>query len=288
MRSSAEVRDSGLSPQPSVKHVNRQVHVNESSLAGINPRFIGFNGRLIQTHRALRHLSFPRTRWVDVLLVPAIICCCTVLSWPWITWLWSHMITFWFSGLGNTVLLKTDKTFFPGVATFPYAYVQAALPNPLQWWEGMLIVFILFCGTLFLPVRMLPLAYALRLIALVQLLSQVYFYFWAAQFPYQAASSISALMQASMVLIVSIPWIYALLYNIFDFGLLRKILLSLMAIIYLIVLTPLQYTFAAWVMLEYSLLWHPLIYLLGSSLIQFGTVVGFYSWAMSWERYESL
>ena len=89
-----------------------------------------------------------------------------------------------------------------------------------------------------------------------------------------------------MVLILLTPWIYGLLYNIFDFGIPRKILLSVLAVLYLIVLTPFQYTFAAWLMLRCSLLWHPLIYLLGSSLIQFGALVGFYSWAMSWQRRE--
>jgi len=254
--------------------------------AAVNPRFAGFGGQLIQPHRALRRLSFPPARWVDVLLAPAIIFLCTLLAWPLIVEFWSAIIRFWANGLGHEVLLKTDKTPFPGIQSIPYAYVQAALPDPLQWWSGMLITVTLLIGTTLLPTRMLPISYALRVAGLIQAASQLYFYFWAAQFPYQSASSISALTQASMVLIFLTPWIYALLYNIFDFGTLRKLLLSLMAVIYLIVLTPFQYTFAAWVMLRYSLLWHPLIYLLGSSLIQFGALVGFYSWGMSWKRRE--
>ncbi len=256
------------------------------SHTGVNPRFSGFGGQLIQTHRALRRLSFPRSRWADVLLVPTIIFFCTLLAWPLIAELWAGIIRFWADGLGGEILLKTDKTSFPGIQSIPYAYVQAALPNPLQWWAGMLIAITILLGTTLLPVRMLPMSYALRVLAMIQLASQFYFYFWAAEFPYQSATSISALSQASMVLILLTPWIYGLLYNIFDFGIPRKILLSLMAVIYLIVLTPFQYTFAAWVMLRYSLLWHPVIYLLGSSLIQFGALVGFYSWAMSWKRRE--
>ncbi|WP_211463220.1 hypothetical protein [Collimonas silvisoli] len=254
--------------------------------AAINPRFLGFGGQLIQTHRALRRLSFPRTRWVDVLLVPATIFLCTLLAWPLIAEFWSGVIRFWANGLASELLLKTDKTSFPGMQSVPYAFVQAALPNPLQWWSGMLITITLLIGSTLLPGRMLPISYALRVVSMIQAMSQLYFYFWAAQFPYQSASSISALTQASMLLIFLTPWIYGLLYNIFDFGLPRKILLTLMAISYLIVLTPVQYTFAAWVMLRYSLLWHPLIYLLGSSLIQFGALVGLYSWAMSWKRRE--
>ena len=269
-----------------IKPGKKQAHDKPRRRAVINPRFAGFGGQLIQTHRALRRLPFPPSRWVDVLLVPAIIFFCTLLAWPWIAELWSAIIRFWANGLGSEVLLKADKTSFPGIDTVPYAYVQAALPDPLQWWSGMLITIALLFGTTLLPARMLPISYALRVVGIIQVASQFYFFFWAAEFPYQSASSISALTQSSVVLILLTPWIYALLYNIFDFGIARKILLSLIGVLYLIVLTPFQYTFAAWIMQEYSLLWHPLIYLLGSSLLQFGALVGFYSWAMSWKRRE--
>ncbi|PFH08880.1 hypothetical protein BCF11_1255 [Collimonas sp. PA-H2] len=254
--------------------------------AAVNPRFTGFGGQLIQTHRALRRLAFPRSRWIDILLLPALIFCCTLLAWPLIAELWAAIIGFWANRLGDDMTLSMGHSAFPGIRSVPYAYVEAALPNPLQWWSGMLISTTLLLATTLLPARMLPISYALRVIGLVQLASQLYFYFWAAEFPYQSASSISALAQASMVLILLTPWIYGLLYNIFDFGIARKILLSLLAVLYLTVLTPFQYTFAAWLMLRYSLLWHPLIYLLCSSLIQFGALVGFYSWAMSWQRRE--
>ncbi|AIY43346.1 hypothetical protein LT85_4188 [Collimonas arenae] len=268
------------------KTVKKNSHIKKHRDAVVNPRFTGFGGQLIQTHRALRRLAFPHSRWIDVLLVPALIFSCTLLAWPLIAELWSGIIRFWANGLGNGMLLRAEHTSFPGIQSVPYAHVEAALPDPLQWWAGMLVSITLLLATTLLPMRMLPITYALRVVGLVQLASQLYFYFWAAEFPYQSASSISALTQVSMVLILLTPWIYGLLYNIFDFGIPRKILLSLLAVLYLILLTPFQYTFAAWLMLRYSLLWHPLIYLLGSSLIQFGALVGFYSWAMSWQRRE--
>ncbi|MEO6921798.1 MAG: hypothetical protein ABI171_22530 [Collimonas sp.] len=268
------------------KAIKKPGHAKVRRHAVANPRFTGFGGQPIQTHRALRRLAFPRSRWIDVLLVPAFIFCCTLLAWPLIAEMWSGIIRFWANGLGSEMMLKAEPTSFPGIQSVPYAYVEAALPDPLQWWCGMLISITLLLATTLFSARMLPIAYALRVVGMVQLASQLYFYFWAAEFPYQSASSISALTQASMVLILLTPWIYGLLYNIFDFGIPRKILLSLLAVLYLIVLTPFQYTFAAWLMLRYSLLWHPLIYLLGSSLIQFGALVGFYSWAMSWQRRE--
>jgi len=49
-----------------------------------------------------------------------------------------------------------------------YAYVQAAPPNPLQWWAGMLIAITIPLGATLLPVRMLPMSYALRVLAMIQ------------------------------------------------------------------------------------------------------------------------
>lgn len=277
---------SAAAQTPPGKAPKRSSPARSRRQAVVNPRFTGFGGQLIQTHRALRRLAFPRSRWIDVMLLPALIFCGTLLAWPLIADLWAAIISFWIKGLGSEMTLRMGRTAFPGIQAVPYAYVEAALPDPVQWWSGMLISITLLLATTLLSTRMLPIAYALRVIGLVQLASQLYFYFWAAEFPYQSASSISALTQASMVLILLTPWIYGLLYNIFDFGIPRKLLLSLLTVLYLIVLTPFQYTFAAWLMLRYSLLWHPLIYLLGSSLIQFGALVGFYSWAMSWQRRE--
>ena len=130
--------------------------------------------------------------------------------------------------------------------------------------------------------RALPLAYWLRFIGVVQASAQFYFFMWPASFPYDGGGSIGSLTQASVVVVLITPWLYALIYNVMDFGLIRKLVLSVMGMAYLTVFIPFQYTLASVVLLKGSMLWYPQIFLLWAVFLQFGTLVGFYAWAMSW------
>lgn len=247
-------------------------------------RVTGYRGDRFEKHRAMRRLAFPLTRWIDVLLIPAFLTYAFCIGWPWVADLWRRMIGFWSTALGGDISLQADPALLPGFGTVPYAHANAALPTPVQWLCGMVITLVLLFGTRWLTSgRALPLAYGLRMVGLIQASAQLYFYVWPASFPYDAGKSIASLTQASVLVILITPWLYALIYNVLDFGLVRKLLLSMMAMAYLIVLIPLQYTLAAASLLHFSVLWYPLVFLLGSIFVQFGTLVALYAWAMSWQ-----
>ena len=148
------------------KTLKGRSHARSRRQNAVNPRFTGFGGQLIQTHRALRRLAFPRSRWIDVVLLPTLIFCGTLLAWPLIAGLWAAIIGFWANGLGSDMALRMGHSAFPGIKSIPYAYVEAAPPDPLQWWSGMLISITLLLATTLLPTRMLPLSYALRVVGL--------------------------------------------------------------------------------------------------------------------------
>jgi hypothetical protein len=249
-----------------------------------DPRFLNIDGRRIQTHRALRRFDFTTSRILAVFLVPAILSATVFLAWPLIEALWSAIIQFFALHLGPELNLARHDFLIPGMTHVPYPLVDAALPDATQWWSGMAVVALLLFAPMVFPAKMLPVAYAMRFVGILQLVVQFYFYFWAASFPHHADSSIAAMMQASMALMLVVPWLFGFTYNIFGFSLLRKIALSVMAICYLVVLTPVQFTLAAVLMLKFSLLWHPLIYLLGTTLLQLIALLALYAWAMSWAR----
>ncbi|QYY28041.1 hypothetical protein K2O51_08995 [Cupriavidus pinatubonensis] len=247
-------------------------------------RVTGYRGDRFEKHRAMRRLAFPLTRWIDVLLIPAFLTYALCAGWPWVADFWRRMIGFWSTALGGEISLQADPALLPGFGTVPYAHANAALPTPVQWLCGMVITLVLLFGTRWLTSgRALPLAYGLRLIGLIQASAQLYFYAWPASFPYDAGKSIASLTQASVLVIAITPWLYALIYNVLDFGFVRKLLLSAMAMAYLIVLIPLQYTLAASSLFHFSVLWYPMVFLLGSIFVQFGTLVALYAWAMSWK-----
>lgn len=249
-------------------------------------RVIGYRGDRIEMHRAMRRLAFPPGRWLDVVFIPLFLTLAMCVGWPWVAALWRRMIGYWSETLGGEIVLQAGKALLPGFGPIPYVHADAALPTPVQWLCGMVITLVLLFGTRWLTGKALPLAYGLRLIGLIQASAQLYFYFWPASFPYEAGGAIGSLMQASLIVVMITPWLYALIYNVLDFGFTRKLLLSVMAMAYLIVLIPLQYTLAAVVLFHFSMLWYPLIFLLGSIFVQFGALIALYAWAMSWRPHD--
>jgi len=168
----------------------------------------------------------------------------------------------------------------------PYPLVAALAPSVLQWWLGLTATLAVMTGSLYLPSRMLPLAYLLRFVGCMQLAAQVYFYFWGASYPHTAGGSMASTMQSSFGLMLFVPWLYGLIYNVFDFSLSKKLLLPLLALAYLAIMTPIQITLEAVLLYQFSLLWHPLLYLLGTTLLQFWILLALYAWAMSWKSVE--
>lgn len=249
-----------------------------------NPRFLNISGRLIRPHRALLHFDFTLARAMSMLLVPLLFTLLTLAAWPLVQQFWDGTIGYLASVLGTPLSVGHHDGVIPMLRGIPYPHVEAGLPGTAQWWIGMVICTVLLLGPSLLPERMMPLAYLARFVGALQFLVQLYFLFWAQNFPHRSGPSAAAMMQSSLILMLLVPWLFGFIYNIFDFGLLRKLALSAMSVLYLVVLAPLQFTLAAVVMAEFSLLWHPLIYLLGTTLLQLILLLSLYAWAMSWER----
>lgn len=254
--------------------------------AHTDPRFLNIRGGLIRTHRALLRIDFTVSRLLSMVVIPAVLSTLVYLSWPLIDLLWTGIINWWIGLLGPDVALARHEVVMGGLFQVPYPLVTAALPTMTQWWCGTAAVLLLLIGPGFMPPKMLPLAYVLRFIGMIQAAAQIYFYFWGHSFPHNAGSSVASMMQSSFALMLIAPWLYGLTYNIFGFSLSRKLALPLMALSYLVLLVPVQFTLAAVLMLRFSLLWHPLLYLLGTTLLQFTILLALYAWAMSWNRLD--
>lgn len=255
--------------------------------ANADPRYLNIRGQRIHTHRAMRRFDFTLSLVRDVFLLPAIVSLLVFFSWPGIESLWTVVIQFFVTHLGPGIGLAREDFLIPGMTHVPYPLVHAALPGAVQWWSGIGVVAVLLLAPVAFPPKMLPIAYAMRFVGMLQLIVQAYFYFNGAGYPHHSESSIASMMQASMALMLVAPWLFGFTYNIFGFTVWRKLALSLMAVCYLIVLTPFQFTMAALLLLRFSMLWHPLIYLLGTTLLQLISMLALYAWAMSWERLEA-
>jgi len=164
----------------------------------------------------------------------------------------------------------------------PYLRAQEGLVDPAKFWFTAAAAVLLFALTFLFSDRFLPLAYVLRAILLVQMSSVVFFGFFAARFPHTASSYLSGLINTEMGLIVLTPAFLGLTYYIFDFGILKKLALTLLMVGHLAVLLPLQVLLHA-VVLQISILYMPVLYMFFGLPLQVMVLIAFYAWGTSWK-----
>jgi hypothetical protein len=92
----------------------------------------------------------------------------------------------------------------------------------------------------------------------------------------------AGLLAFGVVVLVLIPFLAALTFNIFDFLLWQKLLLGSLIVGHLIVLLPLQAALHAWIIFRGSLLAMPVLFLLFGVLLILFAYVALYGWGMSW------
>jgi hypothetical protein len=166
----------------------------------------------------------------------------------------------------------------------PYMYVPSGLPTTFLWWVGVALTLVLVLVSLLLPRRYLPVSYFLRIVAFFQACSQVFFAFWPQAFPYSAGGYIHTMLIAGLMIIPLTPIVLGFTYYLFDFSLGRKIGLTAMLMIHLVVMIPLQYVAHAWVMYYASLLFLPLLFFISGLPLNVLVFIAFYSWGFSWKN----
>jgi hypothetical protein len=79
-----------------------------------------------------------------------------------------------------------------------------------------------------------------------------------------------------------LPFLFALTYYIFDFGLLKKAFLTALTMIYLALFLPFQVLLQALV-LQKTVLFMPLLYIIFGMPVSVLLIIAFYSWGMTWQ-----
>jgi hypothetical protein len=159
--------------------------------------------------------------------------------------------------------------------------MEPILPDLQTWSLTCAVTLLLFTGTFFLSKKLVPVTYLARGILLIQATSLIYFAFWPASFPHTPESYMEALMTAGIGLISVIPLVYGFTYYIFDFGLLRKAALTAITMMHLAIFLPFQVLAQAMV-LQKTVLFMPVLYIVFGMPIQVLLIIAFYSWGMTW------
>lgn len=247
-------------------------------------RFTGHGGGQIATHRALIHLPVRRSQlWVSAVVAVALSIGWFALQ-PLIAQLWQLILETGQAalGLGSAVAHTETQVGFYSFR-IPYPDIADYLPSSAVWWLTLIVTLLLFSLSFMINFRYLPFTYILRSALFIQLAAMVFFALWPAAFPYSLSDYLYGMLLAGYVLIGLVPLVFGLTYFVFDFGILKKIGLTLMVMAHLALFIPLQYLLQGYVIHQLSLLFLPLSFFLLGLPVDVLLLIAFYSWGMSWE-----
>lgn len=246
-------------------------------------RFRGHRGGLISTHRALTRFVL---KPLD-LATSAVLVVCLSIFWlvvlPFVCRFWGIIFACGARMLALNTSVGITEHHLGGYIHFsiPYPRVESVAPAPELWWIVALAVLLLFGASFLLKNNRLPFAYLIRAALCVQVSALAYFAWSPAAFPHTSSSYLEGLVGYGIVLISFIPALFGLTYFIFDFGLVRKVFLTSLTMIHLCLFIPLQALLHA-VILQKSILFMPVLYIIFGLPLDILVVIAFYSWGMSW------
>lgn len=246
---------------------------------------VGIDGERLELHRALARRNPPQYWLLATFGVPLLLSALLLWATPGVLELWHQLIAQLVPWLDLKGTLGVTRQM--GGVTLPveitWLDLEVGAPTSTQWWSGFALTAGLCTLSFVLPGRWLPLAYGLRLIAIVMTSSLAYFALTPASFPYSSADHISALLSSWLVMAVLIPLIYGLTYNVLGFSHRSRILLVLLCVGFMLIAAPLLCMAHAVVLWHGSLLFQPVLFLLFGLFPGLTAMVAFYSWAMTWE-----
>jgi hypothetical protein len=246
-------------------------------------RFRGHRGGVISTHRALAKFTLdPLDLLMSVTLV-FLFSIVWIASLGWVCRFWQYLLTTGTRLLAlNVTIGLADYHFTPFLRfAIPYPRMEDVAPNGWIWWTTAAAVVVLFGASFLLPKKHIPFVYLLRAVLCVQGSALVYFAWASASFPHTANSYMQGLVSYGLTLISFVPVLFGLTYYIFDFGLVRKTVVTFVTMTHLSLFIPLQVLLQA-IVLHKSILFMPVLYIVFGLPLDALIVIAFYSWGMSW------
>lgn len=239
-------------------------------------------------HRALARLDFPRRRWSHVTLLPALLFTALLWASDELLQLWADAINRGVALLDlNGIVVAQELSWANLLANrVLVADIPAAPPTTEQLLTGCLGAAALWLLSMIIRAERTPLRYLLRTFLLCELAALIFWGVLDGVLPYTLGDHIAPSMLMAWFFMLLVPWLHAAAYNIFGFGLWRKVALTLLTLVTMAVLVPLQFLFHVAVIQPYSLMHLPLLYLFGGVLLQVLVFVSLYAWAMSWQTPE--
>lgn len=251
-------------------------------------RHHGHGGGAIPLHRALSTLRTTPRDIAAALGLALLLTCVWLAMLDHVCSLWAGILTLGCRALQLEAKVEVVSTQLGGFLCYrsPYLMLPGDAPSPLTWASTAVVTMALFVASFVLARRRLPLAYALRGLAVIQLSALLFCGLWPCSFPYSLAEYLRDSLTANLVLISSVPLLLGFTFNVFGFHWLQKLALTTLAVLHLCLFVPLQYLLHAYLLHRFSLLFMPLFALALGLPLNGWILVAFYSWGMSWEAWK--
>jgi hypothetical protein len=246
-------------------------------------RFRGHRGGVISMHRALTRFVLVPLDLITSSLLVLLLSFAWIVSLPWLCRMWSYALENGMKMLAlHTELGLTERHITPYIRfVIPFPKMEGIAPDAWTWWSTAAAVCLLYAASYFFPKRLLPVTYLLRAVLLLQVTALLYFLFIPARFPHTPDSYMEGLVSYRIALISAVPALFGLTYYIFKFGLVKKIALTALTMSYLSLFLPVEILLQAMV-LEKSVLFMPILYIVFGLPVDILIILAFYSWGMSW------
>ena len=164
----------------------------------------------------------------------------------------------------------------------PSLALEAAAPSGMLWMATLIVTVLLFAGSFLLPDRMVPFAYAVRAVVLVQASALAFFLLWPEAFPYSLTSYLQGMSVTGLAIATASIPVLGLTYFVQDVSWLHKLGLTGVVLAHSVVLVPLQYLAHGLLLHDGSLLFMPVLYLFFGVPLHVFSLVALFAWGMSW------
>jgi hypothetical protein len=252
-------------------------------------RFHGHRGGVIAMHRALTHLILEPRSLIMAFLLVLLLSVMWIVSLPWLCLMWGYVLGNGMKMLAlHAELGLTEHHITPYIRfMIPFPKMEGIAPDARTWWSTAAVVCLLYAASYFFPKKLTPVTYFLRAVLFVQVTALLYFLVIPARFPHTPDSYMEGLVSYRIALISGVPALFGLSYYIFKFGLFKKIALTTLTMSYLSLFLPVQVLLQAMV-LEKSVLFMPILYIVFGLPVDILIIVAFYSWGMSWSSDQAV
>lgn len=236
----------------------------------------------VRPHRAITALRLTPWLLAQTVILPVLFCAFLIWAKPMLLDFWRGCILFWSAGVGVPFFRSTYLNDAGQYALiFSGANEAALMPSA----ETMLITTLVAALALLVSFRMkgasLPLKYPVRIACVVQLGALLYFWLSPGNFPYTIARHSEELMTIGYVTIVATPVMLAMGYYILNESVFKKLLNSVLIILFLAVMVPHQVVIQALIMQHASVLFMPVLYICFGAVFDALVFVALYSWVAS-------